>query len=210
MNPASSTYNGINLVVIRARGQSAVRNWLMKHTPALRALVAIAWLTACLAVVTPTGVAAIRSLPPTRTYLGRIVAGTGAYAKIAARMTVALALVKKKSLLPLYAVMITFRGAKCHTQAHRARKCLMLTGTLHGEAEEATSRVPVSDQPERIRISSSSGSITGLGAVTATGSFEGTGFVPKGARSLRLEILTKRGTVRMAANGPLVPGFTPA
>jgi hypothetical protein len=184
-------------------------------------LVAIAWLTACLALIAPAGAVAFGPPPPTRSYAGRIVAGTGAYAKVAARMTVSLALVKtgeaksphlqaEKMLLPLYAVMISFRGAKCHTHAHRARKCLVLTGTLHGEAEEETSRVPVSDQPERIRVISSSGTITGLGAVTATGSFEGTGFVPKGTRSLRLEILTKRGTVRVTANGPLVPGFTPA
>jgi hypothetical protein len=157
-----------------------------------------------------------------RGYSGRVVGGTGAYAGAVGQMVVSLTSTQTGQapnpsngpVLVRYAVVITFRGGKCRpTQAHRHRRvvCLALTGTLRGEAEREQERrsQPLGDQPQRIRITASSGRIARLGAVNATGEFHGTGFVPKGHRSLLLSVHAKHGDVFISAEGPTVPGFTP-
>lgn len=161
------------------------------------------------------GDSAVMSIPRTRTYSGRVVGGTGAYVKATGKMAVSLALTQSGEVSdppygprPKYAVMITLRGAKCRSTRlyHRRRACLSLMGTLSGEA--LTDPDIIGDDPTVIRITASPGRLARLGVVKATGTFEGTGFVPKGNRSLRLTLVVPKGNVFISAEGPPVPGFT--
>jgi hypothetical protein len=179
----------------------------------------IAGTVACATLAVPASAAASGAPPATRSYSGRVAAGTGAYSKVSAQMTVSLGLAKtgeaqapdpQQKPLPRYTVTITFHGSRCAAKPPRRIKCLVLSGALKGEAEEERPSPPVSDQPERIRVIACSGELTHLGAVTATGSLEGTGFAPTGRRSLLLKIATKHGKLVVKATGPPVPAFTPA
>jgi hypothetical protein len=164
----------------------------------------------------PVGAGA-SSVPSTRTYSGRVVAGTGAYVKATGKTEVSLTLTQTGKLLdppygprPQYAVAITLHGAKCRStrpHVHPRRACLSLTGTLSGEA--LTEPDIIGDDPTVIRVTASSGRLAGLGMVKATGTFKGTGFVPRGNRSLRLRVQATHGSVFVSAEGPTVPGFTP-
>jgi hypothetical protein len=167
----------------------------------------------CLMLAQP-GSAAAAQVPHSRTYSGRVTRGTGEYARATGNVVVTLTSTQIVQAPDKYAVVITLHGAKCrstHTLTRQHPVCLALTGTLKGEAEVETeqSNPPASDQPERIRVTASPGRITGLGAVSATGAFEGTGFAPKGHRSLRLSVRAAHGMVFVSAEGPVVPGFTP-
>jgi hypothetical protein len=167
----------------------------------------------CLVPIQAGGAAAM-SVPPTRMYSGHVIRGTGAYTRTTGKMAVSLTLTQTGAVLdppygprPKYAVRITLRGAKCRsTRTRRRYACLALTGTLTGEA--LTETQTIGDDPTVIRVTASSGRITGLGATSATGVFEGTGFVPKGHRALRLRIRSAHGIVFVSAEGPAVPGFT--
>jgi len=67
----------------------------------------------------------------------------------------------------------------------------------------------IGDDPTRIVVTIFSGRVAGLGGVKATGTFEGTGFVPKGNRSLQLTLVAAEGSLLLTAEGPTVPAFTP-
>ena len=163
----------------------------------------------------PAGAGA-SSLPSTRTYVGSVGAGTGSYVHASGRLSISLALTQTGQVLdpsygprPKYAVTITLHGAKCRStrrHVHSRRACLSLTGTLSGEA--LTEPDIIGDDPTVIRVTASSGRLAGLGVVKATGTFKGTGFVPRGNRSLRLSVQATRGSVFVSAEGPTVPGFT--
>ena len=111
---------------------------------------------------------------------------------------------------PKYAATITLHGAKCRStrpHVHPRRACLSLTGALSGEA--LTEPDIIGDDPTRIVVTIFSGRVAGLGGVKATGTFEGTGFVPKGNRSLQLTLVAAEGSLLLTAEGPTVPAFTP-
>lgn len=175
---------------------------------------------ACTTLVVPVLACAAGPPPATRNYSGIVTGGTGAYSKASGRIAISLSLTTTGEAPtphpeegrpdPLYAVTITVRGDKCRQKTRHHTRCLVLFGILHGEAEEVRPPMPVSDQPQRLRIFSCSGELTDLRAVTATGMFEGTGFVPIGARSIVLNIATMHGTLLVKATGPPVPAFTPA
>jgi hypothetical protein len=178
----------------------------------------IAGTVACATLAVPASAAASGTPPPTRSYSGQVAAGTGVYSKVSAQMTISLSLLStgeapspnpQEGMFKQYAVAITVRGDECPRKLRHRTKCLVLAGTLNGEAEEERPFPPVSDQPERIRVACS-GELTHLGAVTASGSFKGTGFVPTGERTLALNIATTRGDLLVKAHGPPVPGFTAA
>jgi hypothetical protein len=176
----------------------------------------VSFAVGCLVPIQACGAAAM-SVPPTRIYSGHVTRGTGAYTRTTGKMAVSLTLTQTGEVLdppygprPKYAVRITMRGAKCRstrTHVHTRRACLSLTGTLSGEA--LTEPDIIGDDPTVIRVTASSGRLAGLGVVKATGTFKGTGFVPRGNRSLQLTLVAAEGSLLLTAEGPTIPAFTP-
>jgi hypothetical protein len=144
-----------------------------------------------------------------RSYEGHVLSGTGAYDKAAGTVT---AMVTSRLVKEVprafeggseYAVAITLRGASCHARPTRA-ECPSISGRLTGTAV----REPhIGDGAIADRFVSLSGRLGALGAVTASGRLQGTGFIARGRRHLYIVLASAKGTISIGAGGPVIPGF---
>jgi len=139
-------------------------------------------------------------------YNGSVIIGPGSYSH--APGDVQLVVWSEEQLAPPFprhwAIEVLLRG-RCVAHSRR-RGCLLVEGAIHGEATEQRDEIP--DFPGSARLSGS-GHLVGVGVVTATAEFQGTGFVPRGQLTSKLHILTPSGSIWVIADGPLVSGFSP-
>jgi hypothetical protein len=146
-------------------------------------------------------------------YSGELVVGPGSYTRAGGRVTLAVASAETgeagagQETRPTYDVTIQLRSRPC-PRSRRHRRCLRLDGGLHGEAITDQRNPPVADLPDVAHMPAS-GYLKGLGAVTATVAFWGTGYIARGRLTATVRIRTAKGTLWIEANGPTVRGFSP-
>jgi hypothetical protein len=143
--------------------------------------------------------------PKTTTFAGRIVSGTGSYAKL--RGSVKLVLSSSAGLLrppgpkpSTYGFTLTLSAPSCAGRAH----CVSLHGKIIGGAL-GLSRIPDVGASYTLE---GSGRVGPLGQVTATGTSHSLGFIARGRFPLHLQLRRGAGTLTIDAQGPLTKGFS--
>ena len=136
------------------------------------------------------------------TYTGTVTAGTGHHATLRADVSVLLTgffAPVPSGVLPAGTFTAAFTGTNC---VH-AKRCL--TGTVTGHW--STKRV-LPDVGNTVTLNGA-GRLTGLGRVTLTGTGQGPGLIASAQPILTVRLRTpSRGSVRVTALAPAVPGFT--
>lgn len=137
----------------------------------------------------PTASPATAVRARTRSFHGQISAASGRFA--ASRGAVAISNSFASGRIGVAAPLrLTLRGA--------------LSGTLTGTASQ---HIGIPDTGALLRLDAR-GSVSALGAVTATGTARGTGFIARGRLGLTLTLYARGGTVTIQGHSELVPGFT--
>jgi hypothetical protein len=98
-------------------------------------------------------------------------------------------------------VTITLRGASCRGK----RRCVAPSGTLRGTMTRTGALIPDIGMTYAV---AASGRLTSIGAVRATGTLHGTGFIMHGHESLVLTLTTTHGTIQLSGESRSVPGFS--
>jgi hypothetical protein len=151
----------------------------------------------------------------TRAYSGSIFSGTGLYSHAGGRVD--LSLVETQATPwpvrplsqpgPEYSFTVTLRGARCRRHARhtvRRHRCLRLDGSITGSAILLRHNPDVAPTSQ---ITTASGQTNVLGAVTVTGAYHGTGFVPRGHATIWMTLTGRSGALTVGGDGPLIGGF---
>jgi hypothetical protein len=151
----------------------------------------------------------------TRAYSGSIFSGTGLYSNAGGRVNISLVETQATPWPvpplsqpgPEYTFTVTLRGARCRRHARhtaRRRRCLRLDGSITGSAIRLPHNPDVAPTDQ---IITASGHTNVLGAVTVTGAYHGTGFVPRGHASIGMTLTGRSGAVPLGGDGPPIRGF---
>lgn len=145
------------------------------------------------AVATGTGT------PAKDTFSGRITRATGGLRADHGNVTVLIHVAQSTD--PARRAGLTLKTRPCGSTKH----CLSLSGSLSGTISARPAEIPDVGRRFDLKVS---GTLAGLGHVSATGAVVGVGFIRAGHELLTLNFRTRRGSVTIAAISPKVPGFT--
>jgi hypothetical protein len=171
-----------------------------------RPLASVALLACTAALLASTGGAGAATVTPkTTTFTGRIVSGTGSYAKLRGNVRLVLrsssGVVRPPGPRPsTYGFTLTLSAPSCAGRAHCAQLHGRITGTALGLL-----RIPDAGTAYTLK---GSGSVGPLGQLTATGTSHSLGFIAHGRIPLRLTLRRAAGTLTIDAQGPLANGFS--
>ena len=144
-------------------------------------------------------VAAGTATPAKDTFSGSITRATGGLRSDHGDVTILIHVAQSTD--PARRVGLTLNSGRCGSTSH----CLSLSGSLSGTISGGPGGIPDVGRRFDLKVS---GTLAGLGHVSATGVVVGVGFIRAGHEMLTLNLRTKRGSVTIAAISPKVPGFT--